>query len=402
MADSPEPSAQVNPSARLFALKIGIAGGLLAGLLLSPKLWVSSRFYPQTPVLPFLRAIPFPIDYAVFILLLLLLVTIAVVPRPAKLIGAFLLLAAVLALLDQSRWQPWFYQYLFMLLALGLCSRSPAAAMNTCRLIVVCTYFWSGLQKVNPGFAADVFPWMAEPLTRFLPAGARSFVVSFGLVVPFVEAGIGIALLTRRFRTAAMYLAIGMHVFILIGIGPFGHRANTVVWPWNLAMVAFLLILFPRSGDVSWRELLWGRGAVSQRVVLVQRLALVMFGVLPLLSFFNLWDHYLSSALYSGNRNNGALYLSDDVLAELPSPIQEEATNEGLDVNKLEIADWSYRELNVPAYPEMRIYKNVARSLCDYAESASDVRLVVEAKGALFRGKRRFSYDCASLPEKDR
>jgi hypothetical protein len=388
LPDSPEPSVQ---DARLFALKIAIAGGLLAGLLLSPKLWLSSRFYPQTPVLPFLRPIPFPIDYAVYALLLLLLVTIAVVPRPAKPIAAFLCLAAVLALLDQSRWQPWFYQYLFMLLALGLSSRSPAAAMNTCRLIVVCTYFWSGLQKVNPGFADDVFPWMAEPLTRFLPAGARWLIALLGLVVPFVETGIGIALLTRKFRTAAMYLAIGMHVFILIGIGPFGHSANTVVWPWNLAMVAFLLILFRGSGDVSWRELVWGRGAVSQRVVLV------LFGVLPLLSFFNLWDHYLSSALYSGNRNNGVLYLSDDVLAELPDSIQEVATNEGPDVNKLEIADWSFRELNVPAYPEMRIYKNVARSLCGFAESASDVRLAVEAKGALFRGKRTFSFDCTSL-----
>jgi hypothetical protein len=395
LADSPQTS-QGDPSERLFALKIGIAGGLLAGLLLSPRLWVSSRFYPQTPVLPVLRPIPFPIDYAVYILLLVLLITIAVVPRPAKPIAAFLCLAAVLALLDQSRWQPWFYQYLFMLLALGLCSRSPAGAMNTCRLIVVCTYFWSGLQKVNPGFADDVFPWIAEPLTRLLPAGARSLVPSLGLAMPFVEAGIGIALLTRRFRTAAMYLAVGMHVFILIGIGPFGHSANTVVWPWNLAMVAFLLILFRQSGDVSWRELLGGRGAVFQRAVLV------LFGVLPLLSFFNLWDHYLSSALYSGNRNNGVLYLSDGVLAELPGPIQEEATAEGPDVNKLEIADWSYRELNVPAYPEMRIYKNVARSLCGYAESASDVRLVVEAKGALFRGKRKFSYDCASLVEKNR
>src|SRR5258708_4657167 len=109
-------------------------------MLLSPKLWVSSRFYPQTPALPFLRPIPYPIDYVVFVLLLLLLVAIAIVPRPAKPIAGFVLLAAVLGLLDQSRWQPWFYQYFFMLIAVGLYPRSPAAALNTCRLIAVCIY----------------------------------------------------------------------------------------------------------------------------------------------------------------------------------------------------------------------------------------------------------------------
>jgi hypothetical protein len=177
----------------------------------------------------------------------------------------------------------------------------------------------------------------------------------------------------------------------MIGIGPFGHNSNTVVWPWNAAMVAFLLILFRGSADVSWRDMVWGREAVFQRVVLV------LFGILPLLSFFNLWDHYLSSALYSGNRNNGVLYLSDSVLAELPDPIQDEATDEGSDVNKLEIADWSYRELNVPAYPEVRIYKRVARSLCGYAESPQEVKLTIEGKGVLFRGKRTVSYDCTVL-----
>jgi hypothetical protein len=381
-----------DPSKRLLQLKVVIAGGLLSGFLLSPKLWLSSRFYPQTPVVPFLRPIPYPVDHVVFIALLILLIAIAVVPRPAKPIAAFLTLAAALALLDQSRWQPWFYQYLFMLIAVGLASRSPGTALNTCRLIVACTYFWSGLQKVNPNFADDVFPWMAEPLTRFLPTGfVKSFIPWLGLAMPFVEAAIGIGLLTRRLRTAAMFLAIGMHVFIMIGIGPLGHNSNTVVWPWNVAMVALLLILFRASPEVSWRDMVWDRGAVFQRVVLV------LFGILPLLSFFNLWDHYLASALYSGNRNNGVLYLSDSVFAELPDAIQDEATEDGPDVNKLEIADWSYRELNVPAYPEVRIYKRVASSLCGYAESPSEVKLVIEGKGALFRGKRMFSYDCGAL-----
>jgi hypothetical protein len=279
-----------------------------------------------------------------------------------------------------------------MLIAVGLSAPSPDSALNTCRLIVACTYFWSGLQKVNPNFADDVFPWMAEPLTRFLPASfVKSFVPGLGLAMPFVETAIGIGLLTRKFRTAAVLLAIGMHVFIMIGIGPFGHNSNTVVWPWNVAMVAFLLILFWGSPNVSCRDIVWSRGAAFQRVVLV------LFGILPLLSFFNLWDHYLSSALYSGNRNNGVLYLSDSVFAELPDAIQDETTEERPDVNRLEIADWSYRELNVPAYPEVRIYKKVARSLCGYAESPSEVKLTIEGKGALFRGKRTVSYDCTAL-----
>ena len=73
-----------DPSQRLFQLKVAIAGGLLGGFLLSPRLWLSGRFYPQTPVVPFLRPIPYPIDHVVFIVLLLLLVTVAVVRKPAK------------------------------------------------------------------------------------------------------------------------------------------------------------------------------------------------------------------------------------------------------------------------------------------------------------------------------
>jgi hypothetical protein len=56
-----------------------------------------------------------------FAVFLTLLAFIAVAKNPAKLIATFVFLAFVWALFDQSRWQPWFYQYLFMLSALGLC-----------------------------------------------------------------------------------------------------------------------------------------------------------------------------------------------------------------------------------------------------------------------------------------
>ena len=53
----------------------------MAGLVLSPKLWVSKRFFPLTPVAQFLKPLPYPFDYAVYILLLALLAAIAVMPR---------------------------------------------------------------------------------------------------------------------------------------------------------------------------------------------------------------------------------------------------------------------------------------------------------------------------------
>ncbi|HKY44373.1 MAG TPA: hypothetical protein VJM50_14900, partial [Pyrinomonadaceae bacterium] len=71
------------------------------------------------------------------------------------------MLAGLLSLFDQTRWQPWFYQLIFMLLGLGLFAwkrperKNNAVALNVCRLIILCTYFWSGLQKLNVTFIRE-------------------------------------------------------------------------------------------------------------------------------------------------------------------------------------------------------------------------------------------------------
>jgi hypothetical protein len=334
-------------------------------------------------VAQFLRPLPYPLDYAVYILLLALLVAAAIVPKPRWWIVASLILLALLCAQDQSRLQPWCYQYAFMLTALAL---GPAnASANVCRLIVAAIYFWSGAQKLNPFFAPGTFTYLAHPLAVYFP----SFVVKAGYVAPFIEIACGIGLLTRRLRPPAIVMLIAMHAFILLAIGPLGHDFNSVVWPWNIAMIVFLLLLHRRS-DAGAGEIFWGP-AIFHRIVFA------LFALAPALSFFNLWDSYLSAALYSGNKNQGAIYMTESVADHLPDEVDQDISEEADNLDRVLVNDWSFDELNAPAYPEVRIYKNAARRLCEFAAKPSDVRLEVQGKAVLGNRAARLVFICSEL-----
>lgn len=127
-------------SGRILWLKTALALGFTAGFLLSAKFWISTRFYPLTPVSAKLPAIAFPIDYILFLALFVLLTAIILFPGPRAPLFTFVAITIALGLLDQSRWQPWVFQYLFMLAALGFFSwkssdiKGQDRALNTCRL----------------------------------------------------------------------------------------------------------------------------------------------------------------------------------------------------------------------------------------------------------------------------
>ena len=364
---------------RLVWLRNIVIAGLIAGMLLSPKLWLSSRLYPQTPVWSALHPIPQPFDSVVYAATLLALALAAVFRKSAIPVVAFFACAAVLALLDQSRWQPWFYQYCFMLLALSLRGNSAAV----CRLIVFSVYFWSGMQKLSGGFAVDAFPWLVEPF-KIVPAWT-------GTAVPFVEIAIALALLIRQTRTAALLAAAAMHALILLAIGPLGHNANTVVWPWNLAMAASAFLLFWRTPDFHPRDILWPPRTIFARLVLA------LFTLAPALSFFDAWDNYLSWALYAGNKNDAAIYMNDAAFDKLPDALQEHVADAGPDRGKIDISTWSYEELNVPAYPEIRVYQRMGRFVCSYTGAGAGVKLVIQSKLAPLRSRANSTYTCTDL-----
>ena len=381
------PERQVALLVRLTAVAIGCS------FLISWKLWLSSRLFPLAPVSNSLPENAYPFDYIWLLSLFALLAVISFLPRSRKIIVVFVSLAALLSLWDQTRWQPWFYQYLFMLAAIGILtwrkseSSRNRTALDVCRLIVSATYFWTGFQKLNITFVRETWPDMAAFLPGFWQSVAQRVPSFLILVIPLVEILIGFGLLSRQFRNRTVLLATATHAAILILLFLTGE--NVVVWPWNVAMVLFVWILFWDDKEATAWRIAAGRNPFHF-------LVLLLFAILPSLSLVGLWDSFLSSSIYSGNTYQAAIYLGPTLLARLPAPIHPHVWQKSepffLDINR-----WAYAELRVPVYPEPRVFRQVAKRICKYADGER-LSLWIKQKPHPFTGSFGSEYyDCEAL-----
>lgn len=342
------------PAVRLLAVRVIVATGLAAGLLLSPKLWQTARAYPTVPVWGALPDAPPAVGLGLYYSLLALLSLVVVLPRSRWPVWAFVAVAAGWTLWDQTRWQPWFYQYLALLVAVGSVRRgaSDAGALNACRLVLAATYFWSGLQKVNVSYVTDIHPWIITPVQRYLPEGPAAWLEAQGYLVAAGECSLGLLLLVPWMRLLIVPLVVVMHLGLLFCLGPLGHDWNSIVWPWNAALAVLVVVLFARTPDVPARRVLWPESWVGRGVLL-------LFGVIPALSFVGWWDPYLSMALYSGNTPKAQVTLDDTALDALPPDVRERFVTFG----ELDLQGWAIDELNVPGYPARRVFRGIARRL---------------------------------------
>jgi hypothetical protein len=369
--------------------------GLAAGVVLSHRLYLTHASYPMTPIAGVLAPIPSPLDHALLGAFVVLLVLAAALPRSTwPLLGA-LGAAVMLSVCDQSRWQPWFYQYLVMLVALvptpGASPTDPARALATCRAIVACTYLWSGLQKLNVTYATLVFPWFVGPVARSLPASLTAWLPTAAVVTALLEALIGVALFVPLARRAAVVAAIATHALVLAMLGPWGHASNQVVLPWNVVMAALDVVLFWSVASMTPAP-----RRLNRHVVLV-----TLVGVMPALSFVGLWDSYLSGALYSGNIAEAVIAVSPEVKQHLPPDMGRYVVTNRQGVDVLVVGDWSLGELGAPPYPQPRIYRALARHVCGHVSGPTGVRLVIFERPRPWSGARETTTaDCTMLVER--
>ena len=140
-------------------------------------------------------------------------------------------------------------------------------------------------------------------------------------------------------------------------------------------MMALAVILFRQTPDLSFRDILWPGRAPYRWAVLI------LFGVMPALNFVDLWDSYLSAALYSGDELHADIELGPKAHAKLPDSIQRCFVKVGNRYTML-LIDWTMPDLNVPPYPERRVYRKVAEGLRDMVgdELRGDVVLVIHER----------------------
>ena len=160
----------------VFWLKTSVLLAFCIGLSMSSALWIGPRSYPPTPVSPMLPAVDGVVACGLYVTLFVLAAVAFVAPKPRWFVAAFLAVIAAFCLTDQTRWQPWVFQYSFLLAAAAQYSWNSAdvegerRTLNIARLIVAGTYIFSGLQKINLNFMENDFPWLVQPVTHVFPS----------------------------------------------------------------------------------------------------------------------------------------------------------------------------------------------------------------------------------------
>lgn len=374
---------QLNIFQRLKLIKISVAIGLLLSVLFSYNLWAGQRWYPVCPVFSNWYISP-PYDYVLLALEIILLLLLILVDKPRLLIFLILVLNLAFCCLDQNRLQPWFFVYNSFLLVLFFYNWRIDNVNNYNSFFIIlqlcfsAVYVYSGIQKMNPGFFNDTYPWFIKPLEKFVSSRQMITLNKTGYVIPLIEIFIGIGLLIKSLRFIAIPLVILLHVIILLLMGPFGNDYNAVVWPWNVMMIILALLLF--SGRTNERFF-----SISHLFKLpVFYLIMILFWVLPAFNLAGKWETYLSFSLYSGNNHNGKILLSDSAYMKLPYYLKHFTYYKGGQYI-LYPKEWCLTELKTPLYPEKRVFERVTEHVKVLSNSGNeDVKLVYIEKLKLF------------------
>lgn len=342
---------------RLQLIKFAVLLGLFVSVLLSFNLWAGQRWFPKVPFFDGYTGISAPYDY--FNLVVLLVLIAFSFFSPSKLFLYLLVLFSLyLVIDDQNRIQPWFYNYVLMIVVLLFYKQRVDEPNNytsvfiSLQLLVALVYVFSGLQKFNSHFVTDTYSWIISPLQSQLSERKMELLMRLGKTVPYIEIALGVGLLIKQTRYITLPLIVIMHIFILLLLGPFGSSYNSVVWPWNITMIILNLLLFAKVERERFFDIAFlFKGSAFYIVVTL------MF-IFPFFSFQNKYDSYLSSSLYSGNTSNCAIVLSDSAYKKLPYYIQNFVTTSN-DEKTLNVKRWCMTELNAPCVPEYRIFNYV-------------------------------------------
>lgn len=239
--------------------------------------WSLWQVHETPPMLPLL---PLP-AFDMGVILLISLAVILIQPLPGIILHTVLVLYAML--IDQIRLQPEVISLIFMMW--GTLPNPNAKALGRAHLVAL--WFYAGFNKlVSPRFLHGTAQWMLSALISQPPEWLRDNV---GYIIALTELGIGVLAIFPPTRKLAGLVAFGLHIGILIDLGPYGHNWNESVWAWNVALsLAGFALIFPWKG--------WG---LCPRCHVLVRVLAVLILLAPAGFYIGVTNAYLAHHLYS-------------------------------------------------------------------------------------------------------
>ncbi|QXP69612.1 hypothetical protein H0I29_13435 [Polaribacter sp. R2A056_3_33] len=330
---------------------------VLIMMVYAPKLWVTTKNFPLIPLFDWLPIPTYPFDY--ILAGFFFAIQIVYIFQNKRCQGWTILgLYLFLALVDQNRLQPYFYQSFLTIFAIEIFNRkaNPRKILYAIILIFFATYFWSGIQKLNEAFYIQ---WLGaiNKHFSFLP---QWFLVAFTYAVPWLEALMGVLLLFNKTRKFGVVFILLMHGTITVLLFYLGYGYNVV--PWNIQNMVSVVILF-------WTLKTSNAFEFFIQFFNTQKLAILVFTImLPLANnLTGFYDNLLSFHFFTADLKYYIIYLDEELQEKLPENAQSfYRTFEGK--TYINVIEWSTDQNKVLFYPEDRAIEYLDTYLRSFAE----------------------------------
>ncbi len=330
-------------------------------------------------------------------------------------------------LLNQHCLQVWVWQGLWLGVAFALL---PAAQCLTwARLLTLSIYAYSAISKLDYAFLDTYGQTLLQGLWQALPLGLERLELppdwKFRLVwlFPLGELAIAGLLALPVTRQVGWWLSLGMHVCLILTLGPAGLNHHPPVLIWNFYFLMQNTLLFSRGAfpaelpapnapvappvpaalkqnptpPLTGNSVVaspQGSDGVSSGERWRTRLAQGLLGwvlLFPATEWFGLCDIWPGWGLYSARGARVRLYLPSEPGPPLPSELRPflQPPPLGGAWRHFDTHRWSLAELGLPSYPQDRFQLGVARSVLDRLPADSDFLIIHQSVADRFTGSRQ-------------
>lgn len=290
----------------------------------------------------------------------------------------------LLVVLNQHRLQPW--HWLFLVCQAWCVLFSPPHALRLMRHTLSTIYVCAALSRISATPQQGMTGVIAGQLLNMsqiapLPANENAVVI-LSCLATITEFLTGLLLLFRKTRTGGVVMALLLHCFLLLALGPLGLNHNSAVLLWNISLLCVVPLCFVGQ-DVSSTHAADKWTTISHRLL---KFAVFTTWMFPLSALIGIADNWPGWQVYSTRPEHWTCLIHEADRAQLPDSLRHYADNPApfSDWTRIRLEQWSLDATLAPLYPEDRFQLAIIEFVLSQLPTDCRFRVEISEPATLF------------------